>query len=225
MSAYTERHARSFGGWLVLLALGYAFFHHEGTLLGGLGEVGDTDTRWADWVDVLTPYVVTGAAAGALRGAGASRATWTAFWFAATTYTLGKGLHLAANSVGNALPGEDPDVVHLWDEKVGHYIWFAGFALLVAVLAAALGDRRPRGGAFAYVLSALVGFTHFTNSVEGQTAYFGIGTAVVFLLWGLLTRDGMGRHLAVAYGLSLVLFLVFGVWQGGFPEFTELGWV
>jgi hypothetical protein len=35
----------------------------------------------------------------------------------------------------------------------------------------------------------------------------------------------MGRYLATAFGLSLVLFAVFGVWQGGFPEFTELGWV
>jgi hypothetical protein len=225
VSAYTERHARSFGGWLVVFALGYAICHHEGTILAGLGEVGDTDTRWADWIDLLTPYVVTGAAAGALRGAGATRGTWTAFWLAATTYTLGKGLHLAANSVGNALPGEDPDVVYLWDEHVGHYIWFGGFALLVAVLAVALADRRPRGGLGGHLLALVVGFTQFTNSVEGQTAWFGIGTSVVFLVWGVFTRDGMGRYLVSAYGFALVLLAVFGVWQGGFPEFTELGWV
>jgi hypothetical protein len=225
VSAYTERHARSFGGWLVVFALGYAICHHEGTILAGLGDVGDTGTRWADWIDLLTPYVVTGAAAGALRGAGATRGTWTAFWLAATTYTLGKGLHLAANSVGNALPGEDPDVVYLWDEHVGHYIWFGGFALLVAVLAVALADRRPRGGLGGHLLALLVGFTQFTNSVEGQTAWFGIGTSVVFLVCGVFTRDGMGRYLMTAYGGALVLLAVFGVWQGGFPEFTELGWV
>jgi hypothetical protein len=225
VSAYTERHARSFGGWLVAFALGYAVFHHAGTLFAGLGDVDDSDTRWADWIDLATPYVVTGAAAGALRGAGASRGTWTGFWLATVTYSLGKGLHVAANSVGNALPGEDPDVVHLWDETVGHYLWYAGFALLVAVLAVALADRRPRGGIGAHVLALLVGFTQFTNSVEGQTAWFGIGTAVVFTVWGLLTRDGMGRYLVTAYGFSLLLFGVFGVWQGGFPEFSELGWI
>ncbi|HEX7188788.1 MAG TPA: hypothetical protein VF423_11235 [Actinomycetes bacterium] len=225
MSAYTERHARSFGGWLVAFALGYAIFHHAGTLFAGLGDVGDSDTRWADWIDLATPYVMTGAAAGALRGAGASRGTWSAFWLAGVTYTLGKGLHVAANSVGNALPGEDPDVVHLWDETVGHYVWYAGLALLVATLAVAIADRRPRGGIGAHLLAAVFGFTHFTNSIEGQTAWFGIATAVVFAVWGLFTRDGMGRYLATAYGLSLLLFAGFGVWQGGFPEFSELGWI
>jgi hypothetical protein len=225
VSAYTERHARSFGGWLVAFALGYAVFHHAGTLFADLGDVDGSDTRWADWIDLATPYVVTGAAAGALRGAGASRGTWTGFWLATVTYSLGKGLHVAANSVGNALPGEDPDVVHLWDETVGHYLWYGGFALLVAVLAVAVADRRPRGGAAAHLLALLVGFTHFTNSVEGQTAWFGIATAAVFVCWGLLTRDGMGRYLVTAYGLSLLLFAGFGVWQGGFPEFSELGWI
>jgi hypothetical protein len=225
MSAYTERHARAFGGWLAVFAVGYAVVHHTGTLFAGLGDVSDTDTRWADWIDLATPYVVTGAAGAVLRGAGTGRGTWAAFWFASVTYTLGKGLHVSANSVGNALPGDDPDVVHLWDETVGHYLWYGGFALLVAVLAVAVADRRPRGGAAAHLLALLVGFTHFTNSVEGQTAWFGIATAAVFVCWGLLTRDGMGRYLVTAYGLSLLLFAGFGVWQGGFPEFSELGWI
>ena len=75
VGSYGERHGRTFGGWLVVFALGYAFFHHEGKLFAGLGDVGslaDGTTRWADWVDLLTPYVVTGAAAGALRAGGAS---------------------------------------------------------------------------------------------------------------------------------------------------------
>lgn len=223
MSAYTERHARSFGGWLVLFGLGYGVFHHVGTLLADLGEVGPT--RWADWVDLLTPYVVTGAAAGALRGAGAGRGAWTAFWFGTVLYTQGHGIHLAANSVGNALPGTDPDVVHLWDETVGHYLWYTGFAIVVVVLAVTIADRRARGGIGAHLLAAIVGFTHFTNSVEGQTPWLGIGTALVLAVWGLSTRDGMGRYLLSSYGLSLLLFAGFWVWQGGFPEFTELGWV
>ena len=43
--------------------------------------------------------------------------------------------------------------------------------------------------------------------------------------WGLLTRDGMGRLLLTAYAFAGLLFLVFGIWQGGFPEFSELGWI
>ena len=133
MATYADRRDGGFGGWLVLLAIGYAVSHHVGTLFAGLGDVGSTDTRWADWIDLATPYVVTGAVAGALRAARASRVTWTVFWFAAVVYTQGHGIHLAANSVGNAVPGQP---AYLWDEHVGHYLWYSGFALLIATLAA-----------------------------------------------------------------------------------------
>jgi hypothetical protein len=222
MATYTDRRAGGFGGWLVLLAVGYAVSHHVGTLFTGLGDVGSTQTRWADWIDLATPYVVTGAAGGALRAARASRLAWTVFWFAAVLYTQGHGIHLAANSVGNVAPGEP---AYLWDEHVGHYLWYTGFALLVATLAATLAERRPRGGVGAHLLALLVGFTNFTNSVEGQTPILGIVVAVLFLGWGFVTRDGLGRLLLTAYGFSLLLFAAFGIWQGGFPEFSELGWI
>jgi hypothetical protein len=217
-----DRRSGAFGRWLVLFALGYAFFHHVGSILAGLGDVSDTQTRWADWADLCTPYVVVGAAAGALRAGRAGRGAWTVFGLGALLYTQGQGIHLAANSVSNAAPGEP---AHLWDETVGHYLWYAGFALIVVSLAVTLAGRGPRGGVGAQLLALLVGFTHFTNSVEGQTVALGIGTAVLFALWGLRTRDGMGRVLLTAYGFSLVLFAVFGVWQGGFPQFSELGWI
>ena len=210
----------AFGGWLLLLGVGYAVCHHIGTLFAGLGEVGDT--RWADWIDLATPFVVTGAAAGALRAGRATGAAWGVFWFGAVLYTLGQGIHLAANSVANVAPGEP---AHLWDEVVGHYLWYGGFAVIIAALAATLSERRMRGGPAGYVVAGLVGFTHFTNSIEGQTVVMGIVTAVAFTLWGLATRYGAGRLLLTAYGLSLVLFTVFGLWQGGFPEFSELGWI
>ncbi|MGZ4594074.1 MAG: hypothetical protein ACXV4A_04230 [Actinomycetes bacterium] len=222
MATYGDRRSGTFGGWLVVLALGYAVFHHAGTIFAGLGDAGDTQTRWADWIDLLTPFVVTGAAGGALRAAHANRGTWTVFWFSAVLYTEGQAIHLAANSVGNAAPGEP---AHLWDETVGHYLWYVGFALIVATLAATLSERRYRGGIAAQLLAVLVGFTWFTNSVEGQTPWLGIATAAVFAVWGLFTRDGLGRLLLTAYGVSLVLFAVFGIWQGGFPEFSKLGWI
>jgi hypothetical protein len=222
MATYADRRAGGFGGWLVLFAVGYAVSHHVGTLFAGLGDVGSTHTRWADWFDLATPYVVTGAAGGALRAARASRLAWTVFWFAAVLYTQGHGIHLAANSVGNAAPGQP---AYLWDEHVGHYLWYSGFALLVATLATTLAERRHRGGAGAHLLALLVGFTNFTNSVEGQTPVLGIVVAVVFVGWGAVTRDGLGRVLLTGYGFSLLLFTAFGIWQGGFPEFSKLGWI
>jgi hypothetical protein len=224
MASYADRRAGGFGGWLVLLAIGYAVSHHAGTIFAGLGDVGSTKTRWADWIDLATPYVVTGAAGGALRAARASRLTWTVFWFASILYTQGHGIHLAANSVGNAVSGEQQPA-YLWDEHVGHYLWYSGFALLVATLAVTLSERRHRGGLAAHLLALLVGFTNFTNSVEGQTPVLGIAVAVLFVAWGLVTRDGLGRVLLTAYAFSLVLFAGFGIWQGGFPEFSKLGWI
>jgi hypothetical protein len=224
MATYTDRRAGGFGGWLVVLALGYAVTHHSGTLFSGLGDVGDTKTRWADWIDLATPYVVVGAAAGALRAARASRTAWTVFWFAAVLYTQGQGIHLAANSIGNASPGnQQPE--YLWDEHVGHYLWYSGFALIVATLAATVSERRHRGGLLAHLLALVVGFTNFTNSIEGQTPVLGIVVAAVFVVWGVVTRDGLGRVLLTGYGFSLLLFGAFGVWQGGFPEFSTLGWI
>jgi hypothetical protein len=222
--SYAEHHGRAFGGWLIVFAVGYVVLHHAGTVFTDLGDVGDTRTRWADWIDLLTPYVVTGAAAGALRGGGASRGNWTLFWFATVLYTQGQGIHLAANSVNNAVAG-DNEPAYLWDEHVGHYLWYVGFYLLVVALALALADRRPRGGLGGQLLALLVGFTSFTNAVEGQTPWLGIGASVVFVAWGLLTRDGMGRLLLTAYGFAGLLFLGYGVWQGGFPEFSQLGWI
>jgi hypothetical protein len=215
-----ERTEHGFTGWLALFALGYALFHHVGSLPSELGTIGST--RWADWIDLITPYVVTGAAAATLHGAGARRGTWVAFWFGAVLYVQGHGIHLAANSIGNVVRGQD--VVHLWDETVGHYLWYTGFAILVAVLAVTLADRRPRGGLAAHLLAAAVGFTHFTNSVGGQAAYLGIGTAVAFASWGLQARDRMGRYLLTSYGLSLLLFAAYGFWQGGFPDFSDVDW-
>lgn len=70
----------------------------------------------------------------------------------------------------------------------------------------------------------LVGVTFFTNSVEGSTAVFGLVSAALLALVGWTHRNGFDRLILAAYGVALVLLVGFGVWQGGFPEFTELGW-
>ncbi len=221
MTSYDERRSGGGGGWLLLFAVDYAVTHHGGTLFEGLGELGK-QTRWADWIDLLTPFLVLGPAAAALRVGRASGAAWGVFGLGAVVYTLGHGIHLSANSVGNVAPGEP---AHLWDEVVGHYIWYAGFALVVAALAATFAERRPRGGLLAHLAALAVGFTHFTNSIEGQTPIMGIIVAAIFAIWGLVTRDALGRVLLSSYGVSLLMLVGFGIWQGGFPEFTDLGWV
>jgi hypothetical protein len=208
-------------GRVTFFAIAVIVGHHVGTVFKGLGSLGDAD--WADWIDVLVPYLVLGAAALVLRAVGVDRATWLLYWIGAILYTQGHGIHLAANSIGN--DGPITPRVHLWDEVVGHYLWYAGWLVVVASLARALMSRERARGYLWYAVAALYGLTWMTNTVEGGTAILGLAGAAVFAVWGFMNRDRAGIHLFVAYGVALVLLVAFGIWQGGFPQFSELGWI
>lgn len=214
-----EGHVRCLG-WLAVMALAYSLTHHTGVGLAWLGSVGDT--RWADWVDLLTPYAVLLPAAAALRAGGAGRGSWTLYLVGVITYVEGHGIHLAANSVGNVSPG---DLAHLWDEYVGHYLWYGGVTVVFVALGAALGRRPAAHGVVPVVLALVVGLTFTTNALEGQTAVPSIAISAAFTVWGWVARRGLGRLLAVAFAPALFMLVAYGVWHGGFPEPTELGWV
>lgn len=203
--------------WLVVFAVAYGLLHHVGAVVSPLGAVGVT--RWADWAEMGVPYAVLSAAAAALATGGAGRRAWLVFLVGAITYAEGAGIHLAANSIGNVDPGP---AVHLWDEVVGHYAWFAGAALVVAALASVFARQEPPGTIGPYLLAALVGLTHATNSLEGGTAVFGLLVAAVFAGVGWVTRAGLGRLLLVGYAPALLLLAGYGVRHGGFPQPSQL---
>ena len=202
--------------WLAWFALAVVVGHHVGTLVGPLGELG-ARTEWADWVDLLTPYAVVGTALAALLSAGASRRAWLVAAVGGVVYVQGHGVHLAANSIGNARGGAQP--VHLWDEVVGHYLWYGGLYLLVAALVLAVPEP---GGRARWPLAALFGLTTATNGIEGGTPWFTLGVAVLFCAWG--ARSGR-RVLLAAYLVAAVLLAGWGVYWQGFPQFSELGWI
>ncbi|HUR14032.1 MAG TPA: hypothetical protein VM097_06025 [Mycobacteriales bacterium] len=204
--------------WLAWLAVIYVIGHHTGTILGPLGGPGPT--RWADWVDLLLPYAVLGAAAMVLLRAQAPPRAWLVLGVGGLVYTQGHGIHLAANSVGNEL-GHAP-VITVWDEHVGHYLWYLGVAIIVAALVLALRELRltPVG----WFLAALVTLTLTTNAIEGQSVPLNAALAVGFVVAGRL------RAVRLVYGAHLLLLLAWvaywaiaeGRWS---PEFTELGWI
>lgn len=206
--------------WLAFL-LAVVVTHHLGTLLAPLGET-VARSRWADWVDLLVPWAVLVPAAVALARAGATRRQWVLLGVGVVLYVEGHGIHLGANSIGNVTPTE---LGHLWDEVVGHYVWYGGLCVVVGVLADAL--RVPRPGPLRLLLAAGFGITWFTNSIEGGTPVLGVVVALVLVAWSWPRRrqDGVALDVLVAYALSLALLAGFGLWQGGFPQFTELGWV
>ncbi|MET1058653.1 MAG: hypothetical protein ABWX84_03595, partial [Nocardioides sp.] len=64
--------------WLASTALAYVVLHHLGLLPSGLGE-GPEGTRWADWVDLVVPWLVLVPAALTLRAAPAPPRCWVVF--------------------------------------------------------------------------------------------------------------------------------------------------
>jgi hypothetical protein len=206
--------------WLAVLAVAYGITHHFGFALAPLGTIGQT--RWADWIDLLTPYAVLLPAAAALHAGGAARRHWILYLAGALTYVEGHGIHLAANSVGNIAPS---DIAHLWDEYTGHYLWYGGLTLVLAALAAALARREPARGALAPVLAAATGITFTTNALEGHTALASLAAAAAFTAWGWATRDRLGRLLLPAFAPALLLLTAHGIWHRGFPAPSDLGWI
>lgn len=206
------------GRRLAVFAVVMVIGHHTGTALAPLGEVGPT--RWADWVDVLLPYALLGAAAWVLAAAQASRRAWLLLGVAAVVYTQGHGLHLAANSISN-VEGHS-DVITLWDEYMGHYVWYGGLALVVAALVA--GVRDVAVSPWGWVLAVLFALTLSTNAIEGQAVPLMIGVAVAFLLRSRsqLVRGVYGLHLGLLVGWVAYWAVAEGRWS---PEFTELGWI
>jgi hypothetical protein len=215
-------------GWLALAVI---IGMQAGTVFRPLGDAGDT--RVADWVDLLTPYAVLGAAAAVLLRVGASRSSWVLFGAGAVAFALGKGLHIAANSVGNvddpALSGSE--VVHLWDEVVSHLIWYTGLFLVLVAVASALRGVGFHVGPVDHVVAGLVAVTLTNTYIEGAQPVLGLVFLTSLLVLGLRARpEPVSRLLLTVAGVGLVLLVGWGLYwfvtDGAvFPEFSELGWI
>ena len=195
--------------WLRLLPLGYA---------------APGRTRYEDFVDLLTPYVLLAPVLVVLARAGVARRAWVLALTGALVFVQGHGVHLSANSISYASGEQAP--AYLWDEQVGHHLWFAGLTLLLVVVVQAVRDLPIRVGPVAAGLAALVGLTWAANVIEGGAVPFGASLATGLTAYGWqLRRTGTGRLLVLAFGLSLLLTAAYGSWQGGFPQPSELGWL
>lgn len=204
--------------WAGVWALAYNLLHHLGALPDGLGDAGG-GTRWVDWVTLVTPYAVVGSAFAALRTAGSDRRGWTIALVGGALYVQGHGINLAANSISNARGSEAP--AHLWDEVIGHWLWYAGVVLLVIALARVVdAPARP----VAVLLAVATGLTWTTNALEGTTAVGSLVVAATLAGWGWRRRDeGTGRLLLTAFATSAALLMAYGLWHLGFPAPSELG--
>ncbi|WP_435741385.1 hypothetical protein [Nocardioides sp. SYSU DS0663] len=190
---------------LAATALSYAVLHHLGLLPDGLGTAPE-GTRWADWLDLAVPWLVLAPAAATLASAPATGRAWLTFGAGALAYASGHGIHLAANSVANADPGP---TAHLWDEVVGHVLWYAGVAVVAAAVATTMrGRRRPTGhrAAVGIALALGVGITWATNALGGVgTTVPGLVVALAGAAWGWRHRRELPGLVLVASAAAVVV--------------------
>lgn len=168
-----------------------------------------------------------------------SLAEQIAFTALAAVWVLGQGIHLGANSIGH-LTGSVPDsdvaaLTHFYDEVLGHYLWHFGIIALSALLLLRQW-RNPFAGERPHLVltsaaGILYGIPCFTAGIEGGTVSlffpFSMAVVAVTLIWGRgkLRQQPLLAFFFVGYLLATVLFAAWGLYWGGFPQFSELGWV
>ena len=156
---------------------------------------------------------------------------FTGFW------VLGKGMQLTANSIGHLttnMAGSDVyNLTYFYDEVLGHYLWHFGVIGLSALLIYRQWKNPFVEGNSLNLQNMLAGiiygFTFFAMIVEGQTTLMGVPFAVLtviccFILWrNKINRQPVLTLFLVGYSVAVILFAVWGIWQHGLPEFSEVG--
>jgi hypothetical protein len=183
----------------------------------GPGVAGDAGT----WMDLVTPFVVVGAALWALLGAEADRRVLVLAFLAAVAYVDGHGIHLSANDIGHI---ERSGRQHFWDEEFGHAEWHLGWIGLLAALAWAAREERPQLGRGA-AAAGLLGFALFTSTVEGGSWWLTLAAAPLFAVWALARPLPARTTIAAALLLATALIAAWAVLQDGVPQFSEVGWL
>ena len=236
--------------WLLIYASSYAFFHIMPAFLNF--EIKNR-LMIADVFDILTPFVMVFLIYKIYRiqlmeARGNSNSTVKSIAviiliLGAITFVEGHGMHLSANAIARHLtPTKDSPLYALdyfFDEILGHILWDGGIILLsVGLLVIAFNSNEDKASNPKLLLtifaSLFYGFTYFVNGVEGQTVVFTFPLAIVIplvILWLghrkriQLLKNPLLSFYFFAYILALSLFIFWGIWHKGFPQFSELGWV
>ena len=176
-------------------------------------------------IDLFTPLAIVGSAAVVLLAERPPALPLVVGFVAALLYVDGHGMHLAANAINGAEPvGEAGRRAEFWDERAGHLVWHAGwFGLLAAFCLAERARPGPAPGrAISAVAVGALGFTLFSNSVEGQSWPLMLAVGVGFAAWAASARRPLLIRCAAAFAVAALLVAAWALWQGGVPEFTEV---
>ena len=152
-------------------------------------------------------------------------------------------MHLSANAVARhlTLMKDSPlyELTYFFDEVLGHILWDSGIILLSLglILLGLIPNEKNKqhpNRIFIVLGSILYGFTFFVNGVEGQTVVFTAPVAAAVPAGIVLFSKGRGASFRkqqvslfflFSYSVAVVLFILWGIWKQGFPQFSELGWI
>lgn len=218
---------------LLAFGLTYAGLHVGTVFLSHRFAIGLT---LGDWVSLLIPWVVMGSAFLVWDTTPASalpRPRLVALLLlSALAYASGYGINLSANAAGRLLTGAAADdasrLIYFLDEHLGHILWHAGMVGATVGLGLAARTAEPARLTLAPALGAVAySFAYFTDAVEGQTVPMLLPASVLIMGYFGTRPAPRGRPLLhwfilLAHGLALVQFGIWRLWQGGFPQFSEI---
>jgi hypothetical protein len=152
-------------------------------------------------------------------------------------WVLGQGMHLSANSIGHLLEGMTGTdafrVTAFYDEKLSHYLWHFGVISLSGLLIYRQWRKRTTAGKSvlwpSLLAGVIYGFVFFAMVIEGTTLPMGLPFAVLAIVFTVirgrihLREKPLQIFLLTGYSVAVLLFAVWGIWQGGFPEFSKVG--
>ncbi len=161
------------------------------------------------------------------------------------TFVEGHGMHIAANAIARHLHTfamyNTPlfALTYFFGETLGHILWDCGLVLIsIGLIFTGINSSEDealgRKSLLVMIASLLYGFTYFVNGVEGQTVLFTLPLAfiipIAILSYGKVKKVKIVRNpvlllFTCAYLVALLLFLIWWIWQKGFPEFSKLGWI
>ena len=202
---------------------------------------------YQDALDLLTPVVLIPLYWLLFKYAGGEKSNLReeiAFMALAAVWVEGQGMHLAANSIDNLIENlanrqvldilgtEIYRLTYFFDEHLSHYLWHIGVVGLAALLM--YRDwKRPAGIAttwWAIIVGGVIyGFTLFCIFLEGQTVRLGLPFVLIVTLLGLIWwRKQLAHKPVLAFFfisclVAAVLFVGWGLYWGGFPQFSEVG--
>ena len=202
---------------------------------------------YQDALDLLTPLVlipIYWLLSKYASGEGSSLSEDIAFLVLAVFWVEGHGIHLGANSINNLITSlaksqlidiTSTDIytlTYFFDEYLSHYLWHIGILGLAALLIYREWHHPLEQATiwWAAILGGVVyGFTFFCIFLEGKNVVMGFPFATAVVAFTLISeRKKLANRPVLAFFFisclfAFLLFAGWGLYWGGFPEFSDLG--